>query len=91
MQLTMLPQLDKAKLETLVNGFVTKVGVEGQDGLQFIQEDIKHLLTAIQCRKILQSLKGGEITVALINILVELQRLITKLIIQSSFCKEKHV
>ena len=65
---TLLPQLDEAKLETLVNGLVTKVGVEGPDGLQFIQEDIKHLLTAIQCRKILQSLKGGEITVALINI-----------------------
>lgn len=67
---TALPQLDEAKLQTLVNELVTKVGVEGPDDLQFIQEDdIKHLLTPIQCRKILHSLKG-EITVALINILV---------------------
>ena len=64
---TVLPQLDEAKLETLVNELMTKVGV-GQDDLQFIQEDdIKHLLTPIQCRKILQSLKAGEITVALTN------------------------
>lgn len=53
-----LPQLDEAKLETLVNELV-KVGVEGPDDLQFIQEDdIKHLLTPIQCRKIIHSLKG---------------------------------
>ncbi|XP_052459453.1 uncharacterized protein LOC128018121 [Carassius gibelio] len=52
-----LPQLDEAKLETLVNELV-KVGVEGPDDLQFIQEDdIKHLLTPIQCRKIIHSLK----------------------------------
>lgn len=89
---TVVPQLDEAKLETLVNELVTKVGDEGPDHLQFIQEDdIKHLLTPVQFRKILHSLKGGEITVALINILVELQRLIIKLVIQSSFCKEKHV
>ena len=61
---TVLPQLDEAKLETLVNELMTKVGV-GQDDLQFIQEDdIKHPLTPIQCRKILHSLKGGEITIA---------------------------
>ncbi|XP_039680532.1 uncharacterized protein LOC120574295 isoform X2 [Perca fluviatilis] len=55
---TVLPQLDEAKLETLVNELV-KVGVEGPDDLQFIQEDdIKHLLTPIQCRKIIHSLKG---------------------------------
>lgn len=42
---TMLPQLDEAKLESLVNELV-KVGVEGPDDLQFIQEDdIKHLHT----------------------------------------------
>lgn len=59
---TVLPQLDEAKLETLVNELV-KVGVEGPDDLQFIQEDdIKHLLTPIQCRKIIHSLKGGEIS-----------------------------
>ncbi|ROJ26877.1 NLR family CARD domain-containing protein 3 [Anabarilius grahami] len=52
-----LPQLDEAKLETFVNELV-KVGVEGPDDLQFIQEDdIKHLLTPIQCRKIIHSLK----------------------------------
>lgn len=83
---TVLPQLDEAKLQTLVNELVTKVGVEGPDDLQFIQEDgIKHLLTPIQCRKILNSLKGSEITFALINILVELQQLITKAITQQSF------
>lgn len=66
---TVVPQLDEAKLETLVNELVTKVGDEGPDHLQFIQEDdIKHLLTPVQFRKILHSLKGGEITVALINI-----------------------
>lgn len=55
---TVLPQLDEAKFETLVNELVTKVGVEGPDDLQFIQEDdIKHLLTPIQCRKRLHSLK----------------------------------
>ncbi|KAJ8336662.1 hypothetical protein SKAU_G00378820 [Synaphobranchus kaupii] len=58
---TVLPQLDEAKLETLVNELV-KLGVEGQDDLQFIQEDdIKHLLTPIQCRKILHSLNGGPV------------------------------
>ena len=36
---TVLPQLDDAKLETLVSELVTKVGVEGPDDLQFIQED----------------------------------------------------
>ncbi|KAK0142148.1 hypothetical protein N1851_020164 [Merluccius polli] len=50
-----LPQLDREKLESLVNELVTKL-----DDLEFIQEDdIKHLLTPIQCRKILHSLKGG--------------------------------
>ncbi|XP_041960247.1 uncharacterized protein LOC121718897 isoform X1 [Alosa sapidissima] len=56
---TVLPQLDQVKLETLVNELL-KVGVEGPGDLQFIQEDdIKHLLTPIQCRKIIHSLKGG--------------------------------
>ncbi|KAM9771113.1 uncharacterized protein ACBT44_004586 isoform 1-T1 [Syngnathus typhle] len=56
---TALPQLDEAKLETLVNELVTTVGVEGPDDLQFIQEDdMKHLLTPIQCRRIIHSLKG---------------------------------
>ncbi|KAM8762282.1 uncharacterized protein AB9X84_007107 isoform 2-T2 [Acanthopagrus schlegelii] len=59
---TALPQLDEAKLETLVNELVTKVGVEGPEDLQFIQEDdLKHLLTPIQCRKILHSLKAGPV------------------------------
>jgi len=63
---TVLPQLDEAKLETLVSELVTNVGVEGPDDLVFIQEDdIKHLFSPIQCRKILHSFKGGEFTVSL--------------------------
>lgn len=78
---TVLPQLDEAKLQTLVNELVTNIGVEGPDDLEFIKEDdIKHLLTPIQCRKIIHSFKGGEITGALVYLLSCSNKSITKFI-----------
>uniref|UniRef100_A0A3B3RI04 C2H2-type domain-containing protein n=1 Tax=Paramormyrops kingsleyae TaxID=1676925 RepID=A0A3B3RI04_9TELE len=53
-----LPQLDREKLETVVGELVSKLGVEGPDDLQFIkEEDVRHLLTPIQCRKLLHTFK----------------------------------
>lgn len=57
---TVLPQVEEGKLETLVHELMTKVGVEGPDDLLYIHEDdVKHLLTPIQCKKLLHSLKQG--------------------------------
>lgn len=58
---TVLPHLDREKLETVVGELVSKLGVEGPDDLQFIkEEDVRHLLTPIQCRKIINSFKRGK-------------------------------
>lgn len=58
---TVLPQLDREKLGIVVCELVSKLGVEGPDDLQFIKdEDVRHLLTPIQCRKILHSFKSGK-------------------------------
>lgn len=55
---TVLPQLDGKKLEMLVDELVFKLGAEGPKHLQFVkEEDIAHLLSPIQCRKILHSFK----------------------------------
>lgn len=56
---TVLPQLDRAKLETVVGELVSKLGVEGPDDLQFIKEEDGRL-THIQCRKIIHSFKSGK-------------------------------
>ncbi|XP_076841673.1 uncharacterized protein LOC143485891 [Brachyhypopomus gauderio] len=51
---TALPQLEREKLETVVDELVSNMGVEEPNDLQFIkEEDLKHLLTPIQCRKII--------------------------------------
>lgn len=58
---SVLPQLDREKLEVVVYELVANIGVEGPDDLQFIkEEDIKHLLTPVQCRKLLHSFKCGK-------------------------------
>lgn len=55
---SVLPQIERERLETVVDEFMTKLGVEGTDDLQFVkEEDIRHLLTPIQCREFLHKFK----------------------------------
>ncbi|XP_062416199.1 uncharacterized protein LOC134107900 [Pungitius pungitius] len=52
---------DGERLKTVVAELVSKFGVETPDDLQFITEgDIGHLLTPVQCRKIINGCKRGK-------------------------------
>lgn len=58
---TALPQLEREKLETVVDELVSNMGVEEPNDLQFIkEEDLKHLLKPIQCRKIIHYFRMGK-------------------------------
>ncbi|KAM8741462.1 uncharacterized protein AB9X84_018836 [Acanthopagrus schlegelii] len=54
-----LPQLQREKVEAVIHELETNLGVEGPDDLQLIkEEDIRHLLSPIQCRKLINSFKS---------------------------------
>ncbi|XP_054587146.1 sterile alpha motif domain-containing protein 3 [Nothobranchius furzeri] len=56
---SVLPQLQREKVEAVIHEFETTLGVEGPDDLQFIKEaDISHLLSPIQCRRLINSFKS---------------------------------
>lgn len=65
-----LPQLQSDKLEAVVHELETTLGVEGPDDLQFIKEaDISHLLSPIQCRRLINSFRSGKLSHLHVDIL----------------------
>lgn len=54
-----LPSLEVEQRRTLLEE-LSRIGVEEPDDLQFVcEEDIRHLLTPIQCRKLLHTFKSN--------------------------------
>ncbi|KAA0713103.1 hypothetical protein E1301_Tti013633 [Triplophysa tibetana] len=55
---SVLPHIERERLETVIDELVTKFGVEGTGDLQFVkEEDIRHLLTPFQGREFLNKFK----------------------------------
>ncbi len=66
---SVLPQLDREKVEAVVHELETNLGVEGPDDLQLIkEEDIRHLLSPIQCRRLINSFKSGKLSHLHVNV-----------------------
>lgn len=64
-----LPQLQREKVEAVIHELETNLGVEGADALQLIkEEDIRHLLSPIQCRKLINSFKSGKLSHLHVNV-----------------------
>ncbi|XP_041829977.1 uncharacterized protein LOC121635872 [Melanotaenia boesemani] len=56
---SVLPQLQREKVEAVVHELETTLGVEGPDDLQFVKEaDISHLLSPVQCRRLINSFRS---------------------------------
>lgn len=66
---SVLPQLDREKVEAVVHELETNLGVEGPDDLQLIkEEDIRHLLSPVQCRRLINYFKSGKLSHLHVNV-----------------------